>query len=70
MKNSVLKTAVLGCAAGLSLLAFGGEKLIKDGDTVVFFGDSITHGGRYHEFVTDFYRTRFPEARSVNNKLG
>ena len=45
MKNSVLKTAVLGCAAGLSLLAFGGEKLIKDGDTLVFMGDSITRFG-------------------------
>ena len=44
----------------------------KDGDTVVFFGDSITHGGRYHEFVTDFYRTRFPEARIrfVNSGVG
>ena len=33
-----------------------------------FFGDSITHGGRYHEFVADYYLTRFPEAdiRFVN----
>ena len=41
----------------------------KDGDTVVFLGDSITHGGFYHEYVTDFYRTRCPEAdiRFVNS---
>ena len=45
MKNSVLKTAVLGCAAGLSLLAFGGEQLIRDGDTVAMMGDSITQYG-------------------------
>ena len=44
----------------------------ESGDTVVFFGDSITHGGRYHEFVTDYYRTRFPEARIrfVNSGIG
>ena len=32
----------------------------KDGETVCFFGDSITHGGFYHKFVTDYYLTRFP----------
>lgn len=46
--------------------------IFKDGDVVVFFGDSITHGGRYHEFITDYYRTRFPEAdiRFVNSGIG
>ena len=44
----------------------------KDGDTVVFFGDSITHGGRYHAYLTDFYRTRYPDAniRFVNSGIG
>ena len=44
----------------------------KDGDVVVFFGDSITHGGLYHEYITDFYRTRFPDAkiRFVNSGIG
>ena len=32
-----------------------------DGDRVVFLGDSITRGGRYHEFVRDYYVTRFPD---------
>jgi len=43
-----------------------------DGDTVVFFGDSITHGGLYHEYLTDFYLTRYPEAkiRFVNSGIG
>ena len=35
----------------------------RDGDTVVFFGDSITHGGLYHKYIVDFYRTRFPERK-------
>ncbi len=44
----------------------------RDGDTVVFFGDSLTHGGFYHEYLADFYRTRFPEAdiRFVNSGIG
>ena len=33
----------------------------KDGDRVVFFGDPITHGGRYGEYVNLFYATRYPE---------
>ena len=35
----------------------------KDGDVVVFFGDSITHAGRYLAYIADYYRTRFPDAR-------
>lgn len=44
----------------------------KDGDTVVFFGDSITHGGFYYEYLTAFYRTRFPHAkiRLINSGIG
>ena len=44
----------------------------RDGDTVVFFGDSITHGGLYHKYIVDFYRTRFPERkiRFVNSGIG
>ena len=34
----------------------------KDGDRVVFFGDSITHGGFYGEYVNLFYATRYPES--------
>ena len=33
----------------------------KDGDRVVFFGDSITHGGFYGEYVNLFYATCYPE---------
>ena len=39
----------LFCAAlavGLALAASGGDKVIKDGDTLVFMGDSITQFGK------------------------
>lgn len=35
--------------------------LFKDGETVVFLGDSITAGGRYCNVISDYYLTRFPE---------
>lgn len=34
-----------------------------DGDVVAFVGDSITHSGRYHRFILDYYLTRFPERK-------
>jgi hypothetical protein len=62
----------------LSFLAAVSANLIlmaapfNDGDVVVFFGDSITHGGFYHEYITDFYRTRYPEKsiRFINSGVG
>ena len=53
------KIAVLAAAAGAVLLASAAP--FKDGDRVVFFGDSITHGGFYGEYVNLFYATRYPE---------
>ena len=53
------KMVVLAAAAGAVLLAQAAP--FKDGDRVVFFGDSITHGGFYGEYVNLFYATRYPE---------
>ncbi len=36
---------------------------LQDGDSFVFVGDSITHGGSYTQYVEDFYFTRYPERR-------
>lgn len=35
----------------------------QDGDIVMFLGDSITHNGRWHTFVRNFYLTRYPERK-------
>lgn len=68
-----LNVRILFVVASLSLLpdALRGEPY-RDGDTVVFLGDSVTHGGLYHAYLTDFYRTRYPEAdiRFVNSGIG
>jgi len=34
---------------------------LKDGDRVVFYGDSITQDGAYARFVEEYVRTRFPQ---------
>jgi lysophospholipase L1-like esterase len=36
---------------------------LKDGDTLVFLGDSITHQCLYTQYVEDYFYTRYPERR-------
>ena len=36
---------------------------LKDGDTLVFLGDSITHQCLYTQYVEDYFYTRFPKQR-------
>lgn len=40
-----------------------GKVVVKDGDTFVFLGDSITHQCLYTQYIEDFYYTRFPKLR-------
>jgi lysophospholipase L1-like esterase len=49
-------------AAGLTLCAQGRAQqfALKDGETVVFYGDSITAQRLYTRFVEDFVLTRYP----------
>lgn len=37
--------------------------VLKDGDSVVFLGDSITHQCLYTQYIEDFYYTRCPKLR-------
>jgi len=56
-----LRTALVLSLTGLLASAAAGAPF-RDGDRVVFFGDSITHHGRYHELIALYYATRFPGA--------
>ncbi|KAF2330619.1 SGNH/GDSL hydrolase family protein [Flavobacterium daemonense] len=38
-------------------------KLFQDGDRVCFVGNSITNNGEFHNFISLFYATRFPNQR-------
>ncbi len=50
----VLITSAFAVESDLTELSFA------DDDTIVYLGDSITHGGTYHSFINLFYLTRFP----------
>ncbi|MCX2574103.1 SGNH/GDSL hydrolase family protein [Pedobacter sandarakinus] len=39
------------------------KKIFKPNDRVMFLGNSITHGGRYHNYIWLYYMTRFPNLR-------
>ena len=41
-----IKNVILSLAAAVALVANGGQKVIKNGDTLVFMGDSITQFGK------------------------
>jgi len=45
---------------------------LRDGDRVVFYGDSITQDGAYGRFVEEYVRTRFPrwDVRFYNAGVG
>lgn len=77
MKNRFLLSLVLCACTVLTSAAWAAEpqtaaptfqKIVdkidlKDGDTLVFLGDSITHQCLYTQYIEDFYYTRYPKAR-------
>lgn len=57
-----IRTAFLLCA--FAVLAFAQDQFqLKDGDRVVFFGDSITDQRLYTTFVETYAVTRFPDRK-------
>lgn len=43
---------------------------LKDGDCIVFLGDSITHQRLYTQYVEDYFYTRFPHKRLKLHNAG
>jgi len=43
---------------------------VKEGDCIVFLGDSITHQRLYTQYVEDFFYTRFPSVRIKFHNAG
>lgn len=56
---SILFTLTLALGAPSDKVPFRTDPF-KNGDTVCWVGDSITHGGSYHSQIELFYATRFP----------
>jgi lysophospholipase L1-like esterase len=54
-----------------SLQAQDNQKpFFKDGDVICFLGNSITHGGQYHQFLQLFYATRYPALKLSFHNCG
>lgn len=70
MKKFIL-SAVLSAVAMTSVQAQEVAPF-KDGDRVVFLGNSITDGGLYHSYIWLYYMTRFPEMnlKIMNGGIG
>ncbi len=67
MKRDPLTTIALVLLSALPALAQPQKAApaidLKDGDTLVFLGDSITHQCLYTQYVEDFFYTRYPDRR-------
>lgn len=46
------------------------SKNFESGNTICFLGDSITHGGQFHEFLQLFYATRYPNIALTFHNCG
>jgi len=63
-------TAFLVAAQALILTALGGDFLIRDGDRVVFLGDSITEQRLYTTYIEAYALTRHPKWNLTFRNVG
>lgn len=81
--NVCRRSAAIPCVLGLVLWLGAGASVraedfkapiskleLKDGDCVVFLGDSITHQCLYTQYVEDYYYTRYPKLRVKFHNAG
>jgi hypothetical protein len=62
--SAIVLCLIVGSSADLNARDLTTRNLaIKDGDTVVFYGDSITALHLYTRFVEEFALTRYPTLR-------
>ena len=66
-----IHTAIIIILSSFSLVFGQSHKpFFKNGDIICFLGDSITHGGQYHEFLQLFYATRYPNLKLTFHNCG
>ena len=73
MRHILISFCVLTHAfLGLQKLSAQEEssKIFESGNIICFLGDSITHGGQYHEFLQLFYATRYPNLKLTFHNCG
>ncbi|HEX3386268.1 MAG TPA: SGNH/GDSL hydrolase family protein, partial [Mucilaginibacter sp.] len=72
MRYKYTLTTVIFCAILVVRSAAQSIAPFKNGDRVVFVGNSITDGGHYHSYIWLYYMTRFPDMqlRMFNAGIG
>ena len=59
----------LACLSAAPLTWAQGDFYLKDGDRVVFYGDSITEQRLYTTYTETYVVTRFPQLPSCSSRL-
>lgn len=59
----LLSVAIVGSALAADVKSPLAGLDLKDGDGIVFYGDSITHQRLYTQYLGDYFYTRFPNKR-------
>src|SRR5580704_8148564 len=59
----LLSFAIIGLARADDLKSPVASVDLKDGDGIVFYGDSITHQRLYTQYIGDYFYTRYPHMR-------
>lgn len=70
MKRFILALAISALAAPVFAAGKISSPVLKQGDSVAFVGDSITHGGYAVEHIMLYYITRYPDMRVKFLNLG
>ncbi|RVU02604.1 hypothetical protein EOD41_01295 [Mucilaginibacter limnophilus] len=67
-----LLAGILVCLCSAKTISAQTVAPFKEGDRVVFLGNSITDGGHYHSYIWLYYMTHFPNTRitCVNAGIG
>ncbi|MNK00567.1 GDSL-like Lipase/Acylhydrolase [compost metagenome] len=69
LKNFLIALAISSIGS-VALAQKAPIPFFKDGQTVSFVGNSITHAGDFHHFIALYYATRFPNEKITFNNLG
>lgn len=70
MRRLVVGTVLVLCAAGARAAEPRAGVALRDQETVVFYGDSITEQNLYSAYLETFFASRFPNRRIASFNLG
>lgn len=70
MRKEICTAIVFLLMASTTYAQKASGPLFKNGDTVSFIGNSITHSGNFHHYIALYYATHFPNEKVTFKNLG